>query len=700
MPAFTVFALGSGQRYDKDNPDEKKNENVNTDLYKGCGEPKLILDGPQKFGGAYDPKKIDENVEEIIKQFQLVAERDPPESGKYIINMSGFSRGSVTCIRAANKLEEMARQGKLFDKNNQPISVNDLEVNMALEDPVAGPSDKSDPNYKNIPSVVKNLVITLQTDERRRAYKCQDMSRLIIADQTQTTTTFLPLYGNHSTANKLKGDPTIEQCAHIHKDFKKQFLRQCGTVSSDKTQMSPEQLLQSYDIAQQNRPDYKRKAQVFQYKDIPIPGIARTFNSHLEDYVIDHSFFVNQHHRELVKQQFPVIFNWCFEHGKLDPSNQNTTGGGYDAEAVAKEIARMKITLPTLFKQLVDDKRIVIRNSALISSNYDPPEAYGLSPTAHGAHRIERCKFTNFLENKKIIKLTPSEELENDVVSAVYQYGRNKSELAAFSYRTENKRSLEIKHETHKIMNGPKSDDEKQKAIISLLEEHTKELLSMNSKSKLLVSLKGILEKQGYKFDKEPIKHITATGYIGLGVRAIGSAVQFLGKGVGIIVGGIGQGIHDLGTRMTEQKNTGLKLIGAGISFLGAGIITVGTALDTTGDWLKLQGNNIIKNSSSYTASFTVGNVVTIPEENKKPISSQGAILVGLNAETEAEVNAEAKAKAKIKAQQPLAASQSEPRISPATVNKQERVTADAATLSGNPTAGASTNNSTRAPKR
>src|SRR5579883_2894464 len=103
MPnVYTIFALGTNE--------ESKQENDYRGLIaqfsEACHGDKLILEGPKGIRGIHTVKKnIDIAIEGILNWVDANQDEAP-----YIINMAGFSRGGVLCLRVANRLKKYIEQ--------------------------------------------------------------------------------------------------------------------------------------------------------------------------------------------------------------------------------------------------------------------------------------------------------------------------------------------------------------------------------------------------------------------------------------------------------------------------------------------------------------------------------------------------------------------------------------------------------------
>lgn len=129
---------------------------------------------------------VQQNVNSTIDFLRaLYASGHPPTR----INMLGWSRGAVTCIRLAYQL-------------SMETGLCNIPVNIFAVDPVAGAGHSTEVDACTITSNVQNYVATLATGEARRAFKPIAGDRLRVQDQTRTNMCVLPMPGHHSDTAK------------------------------------------------------------------------------------------------------------------------------------------------------------------------------------------------------------------------------------------------------------------------------------------------------------------------------------------------------------------------------------------------------------------------------------------------------------------------------------------------------------------
>lgn len=619
MP-YTIFCLGSNQQYKKNHHEE-----INSAFYDACDtQDKLILDGPKRLGGSYDPDLIHQNVIKAIQTIIPWLKRNQPDAdGKYHINLTGFSRGAVTCLKIANVLQRKLRN--FCDRNGNSM-LDQIEVNIFAEDPVAGLTDKSDLDARVIPPIVKHYIAILQSDEVRRVFKPQDLSRIIIADPARTEVTFLPMLGNHTTSIILKG-PAYQESPIILWNLKYHFLKSQGVLF--KNDLLPlfafkkglataelrkhlpihpsswHELLDYYAKAKISK-TYLEKALRFDFLkliDLPLPGKFRSFRFNHKEYVLD-PFFLNQHERELFKKCYPKSFNYLFEKASKDRLDPENSGIHRDSPALYEELKRMRKTNPVLFATLVEKKKIK-HNQAHSFTVCDLPE---------GVARFERCRLLHFLENQTTNNAEPLEAkldlLEIKIKQLTFQYQRGKSVWMPFAERTEFWRAEKMRDEVRIILNHH-NKEKSYDALIQCLQKHFKELKERGSKSELVFALQHLLQQEGYTYSI--LENRKSLFFI------LGCSIHFFGRcfvGIGIVtaflISSIGEAFKSLGNRVWYwgmTRTTPLKKLMGRIASLtiGAPSIGLGSCLKILGflpDWLgskvKKIGDYLIKNGNAY----------------------------------------------------------------------------------------------------
>ena len=129
------------------------------------------------------------------------------------VNLTGWSRGGVTCIRIANMLYE--------------VFGDSIRVNIFAYDPVAGQDAGLQPINRTLPSNVDKFVAILAMHERRKTFKPQDLSRVIVKEPTRTQVTFLPFPGTHG--EQVMSSTHYQEPAQVARSLGYALLQQWGT---------------------------------------------------------------------------------------------------------------------------------------------------------------------------------------------------------------------------------------------------------------------------------------------------------------------------------------------------------------------------------------------------------------------------------------------------------------------------------------
>lgn len=598
MP-LTIYCLGTGQS-------KADTLDISKRFYEKTTTPCLIFDGPPLAASdllgretiAKNVLDIEKKIEESIKNGDLKIDND----GSYRVNMTGFSRGAVTCLRVANRFKD---KGDPFNK----VKFNIYEI-----DPVAGLFDKSDINALRIPENVEQFVATVQTDEMRADFKPQDLSRVQVENYEKTQVTFLPLFGNHSGSNKIRKEK-IQDCSIINYHLMHAFLSAHHTTFKDNkppeivsevkdivVSSAPSKLLNHYANAKLNREAYALTGRKLgsTMKSLPtLAALPRAFTRHIDDYVLDGAefdykgnlqkgFFVNQHERELLKSQYPETFNYLFEKGRSESGDNFKSYFALTSDekaakrnAVIKELRVISEINPLLFKQLTEHRGVKVEGVKIII----PTEPLGVS-------RIEHCHFLNRTP------LTPLERLEKEVFQVTEQYHRGKNEWMTHAQRSKYELSQSIKEGIRNIMNEDISDQEKLQKSLNFIEQQCKGLRSIHSPSKLLPALESVLSKHGIRwesYERNVPVHENVAFYIGKGIRRFGSAMQRIARVAATFVGNSADMVESFGRRTFDFLNVKNK---AGSALLAPFRWVLGKGMELIGKGLNLLAKKVIARSA------------------------------------------------------------------------------------------------------
>ena len=233
------------------------------------------------------------------------------------LNMIGWSRGAVTCLRMANWIKEFLGNG--------------ININIFAIDPVAGldAGERLKDTYV-IPDIVKQYVGILMLDEMRGDFKPQDLSRIEIADRNQTKVAFLPFPGVHNTPVMLR-DSQLGEVTRLVRVIAYKFLTLHGTLFlAPEVEFTSAQMCEIYADAVLKRAGYKAMT-----KTTGMAGMKAKLMGGLEDrttrvqaasYVsADAAFFLNEHHRMCFEASARDVYNYFFTRGVANAAGKTTT---------------------------------------------------------------------------------------------------------------------------------------------------------------------------------------------------------------------------------------------------------------------------------------------------------------------------------------------------------------------------------------
>lgn len=581
MTTFTVFCYGTGEKNGETN-------NIISQFSAACKEGEsTYIDGPGLLGTEVQAN-ADEGTARILNWLQS------QEGDNHTINLAGFSRGSVTSIYIANNLkrqeealtlkkQQLIQEGRQLEPREKKLltQLKNINLNLFLMDPVAGMSDKSKMDGRVLPDNVKSCVTVLQTDEMRRDFKPQDITRLVVSSP-KTKVTMLPMYGNHSDNTKIKSDGMTAGPQIVWHSLH-QFLTQHGTrfkgdakpeIVYSKGYKPPmplppnpsgKELLELFSLNHEERGAFLKSGMKMNLSDgMPVPRAPRTLNKHLRFYVKNSDFFTNQLERELFKIAYPKIFNYLFEKNQFDIRFPNESKR--PKAEVEAELATLKQDNPKLFNRLVESRRVQLlempEGEKKISIGA-PRGLYSLEPCAS----VQQM-FPNLVTHDLITQHAPQmnklSQLEMDVYRFTFRYQREKSSFNFSGKRAEHDRAKEIRNEINELVNhDPADNNTKYNRILDKLERHYRDMVQAASTSDLVPMLKDVLNRHGrqYKIQdpgvlrtilssvvhttisllRESISFVGNLGYIGGGVLfAAGHAIQAIGRRANDILGTLG----------------------------------------------------------------------------------------------------------------------------------------------------------------
>lgn len=258
---------------------------------------------------------VQDNVQRFMVLMNYLARRNELPS---VINMVGWSRGAVTCIRMAYELFHC----QTFDATQIPI-------NIFAVDPVAGGSADAEAQGSVLFPNVKNYFAMIALNERRSTFAVKTTQTLDVVNPNSTWVCYLNFPGIHSDVAKISGEPgivTFDLCA--------KFLRTFGTVVPDHAgfMASNDKLLQCYfnmvlgnkrigtTIIKKEKSTYttgwKDKNTSFMDR-LMSKGSFQNRGIDTARGVSDEEVFVNVHHELVFKVAYPGLYNLIFNSGGL-----------------------------------------------------------------------------------------------------------------------------------------------------------------------------------------------------------------------------------------------------------------------------------------------------------------------------------------------------------------------------------------------
>ena len=288
-------------------------------LHGNTGGPQLAA----QTRGMLSGEGWDENVIRtinIIQELKFGLGRDIDR-----VNMVGWSRGAITCIRIAHQMHE------LFGKS--------IECNIFAVDPVAGGSagEKMEDTQVLQPNV-KNYISILSMHEMRQTFKPQDWSRMAV-DPSMTTAVMLPMPGVHN-AQVIPSNPV--DSAYITRNLACGFLKEFGSPITDTPFAHlnmPLRMCEAYAQLVLSLSEHRSyQSQGIGDRVVGTGLRRRDFAKHskMDTYTRGgkESYWINEHHRACFEAAFPGPYQFIFEStgsGEMDVTQRSRFSAFFNA---------------------------------------------------------------------------------------------------------------------------------------------------------------------------------------------------------------------------------------------------------------------------------------------------------------------------------------------------------------------------------
>ncbi len=220
------------------------------------------------------------------------------------VNLVGWSRGAVTCIRIASRLYEVFK--------------TTIECNIFAVDPVAGADAglKMSDTQALHPNV-KRYIGVLSMHEMRQTFKPQDWSRIALQPHA-TTAVMLPMPGVHNAQVMVKSPA---DAAYITRNLAAAFLAANGSPMSRKAFAhlnSPEDMCQAYGrlvLSLSEHRKYQSSGLANRLVGMGLRRRAFATHSKMDGYTRGGkgSYWINEHHRACFQAAFPGAYQSLFE---------------------------------------------------------------------------------------------------------------------------------------------------------------------------------------------------------------------------------------------------------------------------------------------------------------------------------------------------------------------------------------------------
>jgi hypothetical protein len=200
------------------------------------------------------------------------------------INMVGWSRGAVTCIKMANAIQDQYG--------------TKIEVNIFAIDPVPGPGNFTDDAVR-VPTCVKRCTTIIMENGQSTGFTA---SRLFLGSNNSTNAKIYPFPGSHGSCVQSR-DQIPNEPMHVIYFLAEKFLAKCGTPVKAVHNYTDRDLIELYGKMVKDTPKYMALTQDKGRRLLAGTQSYYIMNNHIQDY----GYFINWHHKKLFSGKFPAL---------------------------------------------------------------------------------------------------------------------------------------------------------------------------------------------------------------------------------------------------------------------------------------------------------------------------------------------------------------------------------------------------------
>ena len=293
---FTAYNCGTGyNRFANDVIAQLNRETISPHMITdgaGGGGPQGQPGGAWKIAGLLAGKGVDANVAAVVSEVQRLLGEGYTDM---VLNMCGWSRGAVTCIKIANAL-------------NADHATSRIPVNIFAIDPVPGGSCLNNHMWHSIDMTPNIRICNLVLSQHDRRSLFAPYYPPVLGPFTDVD--IMP--GDHSTVVEAK--PGRMEAYELVKDMAKRFLMARGTTLAPRDLLTPPEVLKRYALIAEHFDDYAHFAKGASKdweKRFKGERTIRDVNRHdvAQMLPVKPQFFLNEHHRIVFQELFPNLTN-------------------------------------------------------------------------------------------------------------------------------------------------------------------------------------------------------------------------------------------------------------------------------------------------------------------------------------------------------------------------------------------------------